>query len=51
MQAQFAHQYPMGRANSSYKTVMCQSWLETAICKFGEECKFAHGEHELRDSM
>jgi len=47
-QAQFAHQYPQGRATSSYKTVMCQSWLETAKCTFGELCKFAHGESEIR---
>jgi hypothetical protein len=51
VKAQLAHQYPMGRSTSSYKTVMCQSWLETATCKFGEECKFAHGEYELRESM
>lgn len=32
----------------SYKTVMCQAWLEAAMCSFGENCRFAHGEHELR---
>jgi hypothetical protein len=31
-----------------YKTVMCQNWLESASCGFGRNCKFAHGEHELR---
>ncbi|CAJ0570118.1 unnamed protein product, partial [Mesorhabditis spiculigera] len=31
-----------------YKTVMCQSWLETRICLFNENCRFAHGEEELR---
>jgi len=32
----------------TYKTVMCQAWLESMSCKFGETCKFAHGEAELR---
>lgn len=32
----------------TYKTVMCQAWLESTKCLFGENCKFAHGESELR---
>uniref|UniRef100_A0AC34QCR6 C3H1-type domain-containing protein n=1 Tax=Panagrolaimus sp. JU765 TaxID=591449 RepID=A0AC34QCR6_9BILA len=32
----------------TYKTVMCQAWLESAHCSFGADCKFAHGETELR---
>ncbi|CAG9539507.1 unnamed protein product [Cercopithifilaria johnstoni] len=32
----------------SYKTVMCQAWLESGICSFAENCRFAHGEEELR---
>lgn len=32
----------------SYKTVMCQAWLESKLCAFGENCRFAHGEAELR---
>uniref|UniRef100_A0A0K0EAU3 C3H1-type domain-containing protein n=1 Tax=Strongyloides stercoralis TaxID=6248 RepID=A0A0K0EAU3_STRER len=32
----------------SYKTVMCQAWLENKNCNFGENCRFAHGEEELR---
>lgn len=32
----------------TYKTVMCQAWLESTKCLFGENCKFAHGETELR---
>ncbi|KAI6179104.1 hypothetical protein M3Y98_00574500 [Aphelenchoides besseyi] len=32
----------------TYKTVMCQAWLESTMCSFGENCKFAHGEQELR---
>jgi hypothetical protein len=32
----------------TYKTVMCQAWLESMKCTFGENCKFAHGEQELR---
>ncbi|KAI1728182.1 zinc finger c-x8-C-x5-C-x3-H type (and similar) domain-containing protein [Ditylenchus destructor] len=32
----------------AYKTVMCQAWLESTKCSFGDNCKFAHGETELR---
>lgn len=32
----------------SYKTVMCKGWLEMGGCSFGENCRFAHGEEELR---
>uniref|UniRef100_A0A2K6WNH8 C3H1-type domain-containing protein n=1 Tax=Onchocerca volvulus TaxID=6282 RepID=A0A2K6WNH8_ONCVO len=42
---------PFARKSSksdSYKTVMCQAWLESGICNFAENCRFAHGEEELR---
>lgn len=42
---------PPGRKSplpDTYKTVMCQAWLEASQCSFGENCRFAHGEHELR---
>lgn len=32
----------------SYKTVICQAWLESKTCTFAENCRFAHGEEELR---
>jgi hypothetical protein len=31
-----------------YKTELCRSWVESAICKYGNKCQFAHGQHELR---
>lgn len=34
----------------SYKTVICQAWLESKTCTFAENCRFAHGEEELRPS-
>uniref|UniRef100_A0A8R1DH06 C3H1-type domain-containing protein n=2 Tax=Caenorhabditis japonica TaxID=281687 RepID=A0A8R1DH06_CAEJA len=34
----------------SYKTVICQAWLESKMCTFAENCRFAHGEEELRPS-
>ncbi|CAB3411483.1 unnamed protein product [Caenorhabditis bovis] len=34
----------------SYKTVICQAWLESKTCSFAENCRFAHGEEELRPS-
>lgn len=36
------------RVEASYKTVMCQNWLEKAQCKFGKNCRFAHGSYDLR---
>jgi len=29
-----------------FKTEICRNW-EISKCKFGTECTFAHGEHEL----
>jgi hypothetical protein len=31
-----------------YKTELCRSWVESASCKYGPKCQFAHGQHELR---
>ena len=30
-----------------FKTELCPRWLK-GCCEFGEDCKFAHGEEELR---
>uniref|UniRef100_A0A0N5ADH9 C3H1-type domain-containing protein n=1 Tax=Syphacia muris TaxID=451379 RepID=A0A0N5ADH9_9BILA len=30
--------------------VMCKGWLEMGGCGFGQNCRFAHGEEELRPS-
>lgn len=45
-----AHNRLAGRAEQSYKTVMCQNWLEQADCHFGSKCRFAHGPDDLRTS-
>lgn len=29
------------------KYEMCKNFKEKGICKYGEKCLFAHGEHEL----
>uniref|UniRef100_A0A914Y2M5 C3H1-type domain-containing protein n=1 Tax=Panagrolaimus superbus TaxID=310955 RepID=A0A914Y2M5_9BILA len=34
--------------SDTYKTVMCLQWLSSSTCTFGADCKFAHGEAELR---
>ncbi|KAI6196179.1 hypothetical protein M3Y94_01078300 [Aphelenchoides besseyi] len=31
-----------------FKTVMCRLWLLDGFCSFGDDCRFAHGDHELR---
>ena len=33
----------------NYKTIKCKNLLETGSCKFGHNCKYAHGERELRN--
>ena len=30
------------------KTELCKSWLKDGTCSFGDNCAFAHGEHELQ---
>lgn len=35
-------------ANPLYKTELCRSFEETAHCKYGGKCQFAHGAAELR---
>ena len=30
-----------------YKTELCKSWMETHFCVYGNQCRFAHGKHEL----
>jgi hypothetical protein len=31
-----------------YKTELCRPFEENGMCKYGDKCQFAHGEHELR---
>ena len=31
-----------------YKSEICQRFIETGVCKFGDKCQFAHGQEELR---
>ena len=33
----------------NYKTVMCRLLEEQGFCKFGSNCRFAHGEEQLRN--
>eukprot|EP01025_Chloroclados_australasicus_P017154 TRINITY_DN18734_c0_g1_i3.p1 TRINITY_DN18734_c0_g1~~TRINITY_DN18734_c0_g1_i3.p1 ORF type:complete len:334 (+),score=29.94 TRINITY_DN18734_c0_g1_i3:487-1488(+) len=34
--------------NHLYKTELCRAYDETKKCRFGDRCKYAHGEEELR---
>jgi hypothetical protein len=34
--------------NAKYKTAPCNNWYTSNQCKFGDNCKFAHGDEELR---
>lgn len=33
---------------SRYKTELCRPYQEYRMCKYGDKCQFAHGEHDLR---
>uniref|UniRef100_A0A914P790 C3H1-type domain-containing protein n=1 Tax=Panagrolaimus davidi TaxID=227884 RepID=A0A914P790_9BILA len=35
------------RKNGAYKTSLCRYWKNKRICNYGEQCRFAHGIHEL----
>uniref|UniRef100_A0AC35F8T3 C3H1-type domain-containing protein n=1 Tax=Panagrolaimus sp. PS1159 TaxID=55785 RepID=A0AC35F8T3_9BILA len=39
---------PREKNINSHKTVMCEAWLLTARCGYGNRCRFAHGLTELR---
>ena len=34
--------------NNKYKTSLCNNFENEGFCKFGDNCKFAHGESDLR---
>ena len=34
--------------NNKYKTSLCNNFSQTGQCKFGDNCKFAHGDQDLR---
>jgi len=37
--------------NARYKTEICRNFKERLTCIYGNQCQFAHGKQELRDSM
>ena len=34
-------------AETKYKTELCKSWCENGHCRYGDNCKFAHGLAEI----
>lgn len=38
----------MNFGNNKYKTSLCNNFTSAGFCKFGDNCKFAHGEDDLR---
>lgn len=34
--------------NSRYKTSLCNNFSKSGECNFGDRCKFAHGEQDLK---
>lgn len=35
--------------DGNYKTELCKNWLETAKCRYGDRCRYAHGQSELTE--
>ena len=42
------NQGPPQHNNDKYKTSMCRNFLQSGECTYGEKCRFAHGDQELR---
>mmetsp|Transcript_6695 Transcript_6695/g.9162 ORF Transcript_6695/g.9162 Transcript_6695/m.9162 type:complete len:90 (-) Transcript_6695:1826-2095(-) len=38
----------VGAVHSNYKTQMCRNFEQTGMCKFSDNCCFAHGADQLR---
>lgn len=36
------------RKDDAFKTALCDSFRRNQTCSYGEQCRFAHGVHELR---
>lgn len=36
------------RKEEAYKTALCDAYKKMQTCPYGESCRFAHGENELR---
>ena len=36
---------------TNYKTTMCKFFEEGKVCKYKENCSYAHGDHEIRTQM
>eukprot|EP01023_Acetabularia_acetabulum_P045627 TRINITY_DN4635_c0_g1_i3.p1 TRINITY_DN4635_c0_g1~~TRINITY_DN4635_c0_g1_i3.p1 ORF type:complete len:297 (-),score=45.19 TRINITY_DN4635_c0_g1_i3:1055-1945(-) len=42
---------PSPLPSDKYKTEVCKLWEKDGVCKFGPGCHFAHGVHELKQSV
>ena len=40
---------PNRNSKRNYKTELCERFENEGSCKYGENCQFAHGKHELRE--
>lgn len=46
--AKFIDEFFILRRQEAFKTSLCDMWRKGQPCSYGEECRFAHGEAELR---
>jgi len=48
MPQNFPGRHYIGAVHSNYKTQVCRNFEQTGVCKFADNCCFAHGYDQLR---
>jgi len=46
---EFRHEEDITK-NAKYKTKLCKNYMETGVCKYKDQCSYAHGPKELKGS-
>ena len=49
MPSDYPGRHYVGAVHSNYKTQVCRNFEMTGVCKFAENCCFAHGMDQLRN--
>lgn len=39
---------PQHHNNDKYKTALCRNFMQQGDCSYGQKCRYAHGEQEVR---
>lgn len=49
MPVNYPGRHYVGAVHSNYKTQVCRNYEQTGVCKFQDNCCFAHGADQLRN--